>query len=344
MIRFLPVALAVALATTPTARPTTGTNLVNLGTNSFAVDASATTAAYTQNDTALIFGPTISFGGTLGGLFPSPRDWTPYNSFGLLMSSTSTDTNTLSLAFNVDFYGAGPQPGDFVLINTYEGEIELNLAPSLVPLGLIISGTQNFSSVVGMQFTWGGGASATVSVSDIVGLAPPTSGFFVARAPGGVQFLTGDPLDPWITSLDSEAANWEPPSLAALPPGSTSWALLSDSNAKTAVTPLDGRDLLQKIATLPVTEWQYSHDPDRRYLGPMAQDFHAAFGLGSDDTRISTIDTDGVTLAALQGLLAEIEQRKKVSAVQGAKLARLEAEIKALQEQLSGQPALPPVP
>jgi hypothetical protein len=31
----------------------------------------------------------------------------------------------------------------------------------------------------------------------------------------------------------------------------------------------------------------------------MAQDFHPAFGLGSDDKSISTLDSDGVMCAAL---------------------------------------------
>jgi len=33
------------------------------------------------------------------------------------------------------------------------------------------------------------------------------------------------------------------------------------------------------------------------HLGPVAQDFHAAFGLGADDKHIATVDADGVALA-----------------------------------------------
>ena len=43
-------------------------------------------------------------------------------------------------------------------------------------------------------------------------------------------------------------------------------------------------------------------------MGPMAQDFHRAFGLGDRDTEIVTIDADGVALAAIQGLNAKVEQ------------------------------------
>lgn len=57
----------------------------------------------------------------------------------------------------------------------------------------------------------------------------------------------------------------------------------------------------------------------------MAQDFHAAFGVGADDKRISTVDTDGVALAALQGLY-EIAQEKDV------RIATLEARLEAIEE------------
>ncbi len=50
-------------------------------------------------------------------------------------------------------------------------------------------------------------------------------------------------------------------------------------------------------------------DSSIRQIGPMAQDFYAAFGMGHDDKRISTIDTDGVALAAIQGLHAIVKEK-----------------------------------
>jgi hypothetical protein len=37
-------------------------------------------------------------------------------------------------------------------------------------------------------------------------------------------------------------------------------------------------------------------------MGPMAQDFKKAFGLGSEESMIDTIDADGVILAGIQAL------------------------------------------
>jgi hypothetical protein len=59
----------------------------------------------------------------------------------------------------------------------------------------------------------------------------------------------------------------------------------SDRNAKENFSPVYPRAILEKVAALPVTRWNFKIDNDSEHLGPMAQDFHAAFGLnGEDDT------------------------------------------------------------
>ena len=65
-------------------------------------------------------------------------------------------------------------------------------------------------------------------------------------------------------------------------------------------------ELLESLKELPIYEWQYK-GKDRRHIGPMAQDFHAAFGLGDDDKTIATIDADGIALAAIQAQQELIE-------------------------------------
>jgi hypothetical protein len=88
-----------------------------------------------------------------------------------------------------------------------------------------------------------------------------------------------------------------------------SWASVSDRERKRDFAPVDGDDILARLSALPVTSWSYRDDPSgRRYIGPVAQDFHALFALG-DDTTIATLDVDGVTLAALKAL----EQRSRDS-------------------------------
>lgn len=73
--------------------------------------------------------------------------------------------------------------------------------------------------------------------------------------------------------------------------------------------------------------WSYRDDPDTTHVGPMAEDFHTAFGVGPDDRHISSVDADGVSLAAIQGLHRLLAEKE-------ARLRRLEEENRALAQRL----------
>jgi hypothetical protein len=82
---------------------------------------------------------------------------------------------------------------------------------------------------------------------------------------------------------------------------------LSDRNAKEKFESVSPRDVLEKVAALPVSRWSYKTDPETRHVGPMAQDFYAAFSVGTDDKHIGLGDEGGVALAAIQGLNEKME-------------------------------------
>ncbi len=107
--------------------------------------------------------------------------------------------------------------------------------------------------------------------------------------------------------------------------------LTSDRNAKTNFRSVDARAVLERIAALPVTRWNYKSDASsEQHIGPMAQDFHAAFGLsGSDDKHISAVDAQGVALTAIKGLNAKLETEKASLRVT---LAALEARMEVLEK------------
>ncbi len=110
---------------------------------------------------------------------------------------------------------------------------------------------------------------------------------------------------------------------AELAPNATAWSALSDRNAKENFGAIDTQAILNGVATLPLTAWNYKADPDkRRYIGPVAQDFHAAFALGNE-TSINALDADGVALAAIQALKRENDDLK-------VRIERLEAALGAL--------------
>jgi hypothetical protein len=102
------------------------------------------------------------------------------------------------------------------------------------------------------------------------------------------------------------------------------FAAVSDRAAKMDFAAIDVGTVLYKVLALPLSEWSYRSAPTQRHIGPVAQDFHAAFGLGGDDKSISTVDADGVALAAIQGLNAKLEAE---NAVLRARLDALEAEL-----------------
>ena len=103
-----------------------------------------------------------------------------------------------------------------------------------------------------------------------------TNNQFAVRATGGFVFYTSASVG------------------ATLAAGSGSWTSMSDRHAKENFAPLDPQSVLAKVAALPLSTWNYkAQNPAIRHLGPMAQDFKAAFGLGETDTGITGVDADG---------------------------------------------------
>jgi hypothetical protein len=160
---------------------------------------------------------------------------------------------------------------------------------------------------------------------------------FLARASGGFTL--------WTNSAATIGAT-----LAA---GSGTWASASDRNLKTDVARLDDAAVLEKVAELPISRWSYKSERGVRHVGPMAQDFYAAFGVGADDKHITSIDEDGIALVAIKALHAENTQllaqqrslRKRLAAMTALQsqqerteaatrrdLQRLSAEVASLRE------------
>ena len=84
----------------------------------------------------------------------------------------------------------------------------------------------------------------------------------------------------------------------------------SDRNVKKDFADVNSREILARVAELPLKTWVYTNDAAVRHIGPMAQDFSRAFGVGMDDKHIATVDADGVALAAIQGLNQIVEEKR----------------------------------
>ena len=104
----------------------------------------------------------------------------------------------------------------------------------------------------------------------------------------------------------------------------------SDRDLKESFASVDAHEVLAGVVDLPITTWTYKADPaGARHLGPMAQDFKAAFDLGASERGIHKIDADGVALAAIQALHADLQAVRVENAALRSRLAVLEARLDA---------------
>jgi hypothetical protein len=124
--------------------------------------------------------------------------------------------------------------------------------------------------------------------------------------------------------------------LVLKPNGSaTLWGTLaqgSDRAHKENIQPIDPQTVLDKVAKMPVTEWNYITEQGVQHLGPMAQDFYAAFQLGADNKHITTIDEGGVALAAIQGLNQKVEEQKSELKERDADIRQLKQSVAELKQ------------
>jgi len=147
---------------------------------------------------------------------------------------------------------------------------------------------------------------------------------FAVRSYGGVRFQTG--------ATNGVAAG------VKISPGSGTWETLSDRNAKANFKPVSSREVLAKVAALPLATWSYTtEDENVRHIGPVAQDFHAAFAVGSSDRTITTVDADGVALAAIQGLHELVKEKDAALREQQKTVNELSARLQALEKVLLNQ-------
>jgi len=102
----------------------------------------------------------------------------------------------------------------------------------------------------------------------------------------------------------------------------------SSRTLKENFRPLDPQQVLARFVEVPITEWSYKGE-QMRHVGPVTEDFHAAFGLGTKGTHIIPLDVQGVTMAALQGLYEVVETRDAELQRGNVELRRENAELAA---------------
>jgi hypothetical protein len=200
-----------------------------------------------------------------------------------------------------------------------------------VALGYRVTADADYSVAIGQRASTNGHAGAIVlsdgSTTDSTQASANNQ--FTVRAAGGIRLFTNATM---TTGVQVAA-------------GGSSWAVISDRNRKMDFLGVDGEDVLARLRYVPVTTWRYRDEVDRStlHIGPMAQDWHRAFGFTTDDHTINMSDFDGVNLAAIKALdarTAELQARTaEVAQLRGEldatkrRLDELEAVVRQLQAQ-----------
>lgn len=180
-------------------------------------------------------------------------------------------------------------------------------------------------------FVWGDGQGSDVH--------SPGTNTFTVRAEGGIWLGTG------AAPASMTAGRFLSTSTGGYLSSAGVWTSTSSRSKKRDFREVDVRDVLEKVAALPVQTWSYAAEPATvRHMGPVAEELHAAFGLGADAAAISMVDGDGVALAAIQGLYQALKERDARIGELEAQLqaraeaaARLEARLSALERSVEGR-------
>jgi hypothetical protein len=232
---------------------------------------------------------------------------------GFAAGSVNRVCDTYGVAFGNKAQSGGP------LINGKCDPDTFNIRGlAAVAIGYNVTASQDHTTAMGKfasnnnfsgTFIWSDG-SATASADTFKNNA---NNEFAARATGGFRFRT---------NLGGTTG-------CNLPAGSGVFNCTSSRTTKENFLPVNGTDVLSRLRKVPVSTWNYITEGQRvRHLGPMAEDFHKEFGLGTDDKSIGVQDMAGVSLAAVKELDAQLQQKT-------SEVETLKAEVNSLQLRLA---------
>lgn len=164
------------------------------------------------------------------------------------------------------------------------------------------------------------------------------------RVSGGFRIFTASNLSTGVTiQSGASVSNWGQSnavistSTGAYLSTSGVWTNTSDVNRKEAFEDISGDHVLERLRGMPIRTWAYKSDPGIRHIGPTAQDFMSAFGLGNDDKAIGTVDEGGIALAAAQALDARSRNQQETIEALRAENDELRARLDRLERAISGR-------
>lgn len=235
------------------------------------------------------------------------------------MGFFSKATGVASVAIGFEVNAQGSSSVALGNMSTASGEAATAIGVSAVASGDFSMALGNYASTNGKKgaFVYGDGSSglAANAIAD---------NQFVARAQ---RFWLGT-----NNAVTATAGRFLETSTGAYLTSGGAWTNSSDVNLKHAFASVDADSVLDRIATMPVQTWSYKAEADSvRHMGPTAQDFRKAFGLGDTDKAIATVDADGVSLAAIKALIQRTATLRSENNELRAALADLSRRIAELE-------------
>lgn len=241
------------------------------------------------------FGSGVTVSGTAGFSSGASNVCSGFACTALGYTTTSAGQGSVAIGYRT------AACGDYSVAIGYRASTNSTSASPGPPVNPCSSGTNHTGSFVF------GDESSTASFNAVA------DNEFAARAAGGFRFRTNSAL--------TTGCN--------LPAGSGVFSCASTRDVKENFADVDGEEVLGKLASVPVVRWSYIGDESRAaHLGPMAEDFKAAFDLGESDKTIGVQDLSGVALVAAQAL----EKRTRAMVEENA---RLQSENRELRERLA---------
>lgn len=234
-------------------------------------------------------------GGVIGGGGGGDGPNTVKSPFDAIVSGFD---NTVDAGFSVIAGGRGntidvtTSPTSFSPSATIAGGIANEARASRTAVG---GGRRNTAS--GAQATVPGGQDNTAS-----GQFSFAAGHKATAQHDGA-FVFGDSSNSGIQSQNADEVRSQ---MAMYAP---SFNTTSARAKKEAIEPVAPDAVLDAVVDLDVNTWEFKHNGDGRHMGPMAEDFRDAFGLGDGDGHIASVDADGVLFAAVQGLSAKLDEK-----------------------------------
>ena len=194
-----------------------------------------------------------------------------------------------------------------------------------VALGYTTTADADYSMAFGYRASTNGHTGAKVfgDASTTDSIEAVANNEFAVRAAGGFRFRSNATL--------TNGCN-----IAA---GGASITCASSKTLKENFDEVSGEDVLLKMRSIPINTWNMIEEEGRPlHMGPFAEDFYQAFGLGGDEKAIGHQDIDGVNFAGIKALDARtLEQDERIRALEAEnallreRLERLEAALLGLE-------------